>query len=543
MTTEINGGLVYADRTKRKLSRKDYGALVGLSHNKIMSIEQGRAIRSEEIELLRPFLFGEGGAGLDNRDFTNPVQVSVPVGQEGLQPIEVVVPPDLFELNRQQPPIYLLDEEENDDEDEFFVWLDEKIKANDLWVKPDDGNIEGIEEFENENGEVTSFPPTLDGDEDSVGGWFTADPADAVSVHEADPPVTSIIEQVAPIVDENGEAVMEGDPRLGTAVAIREKYEFKLEGYHLSNSELQTFKRCHRKWWLTYYRELRLKRPEVTGPRAIGTRVHLALSAYYAEPPQNAWDVFDASIEVDRAKIAEDPEKLEALNKDIELCRIMLEGYFEWLEDTGIDDGLDVVGNEEVVEAPFATILGTPVVLVGKLDLRIKREGDKLRLFEDHKTVQGFDQLTATLHIDEQLLQYQLLEYLQFMNRGTGEYAVGGVFNMLRKVKRTAAAKPPFYSRVEVRHNMNDMESYWMRVYGEATAILELRAKLDAGDDPRQVAYPSPRRDCSWDCDFLPVCPMFDDGSAAEEMLGEYYEKHDPHNHYYGEALADEKTE
>jgi hypothetical protein len=26
---------------------------------------------------------------------------------------------------------------------------------------------------------------------------------------------------------------------------------------------------------------------------------------------------------------------------------------------------------------------------------------------------------------------------------------------------------------------------------------------------------------------------MFDDGSAAEELLAEYYEKSDPHDHYY----------
>lgn len=514
MTTEseITGALVYADRTKRKMSRKDYGTLVGISHNKIMSIENGRVIKDAEIELLRPVVFGEGGAGLDNRDFTHDATVIVPEGQDGLQPIEIGVPKDVLELNRQQPPIFLADKDDYDDE---FYMLDSSEE-----------NPEGIEEYENENGEVTSFPPTLEGDEDSVGGWFTADPVNVVSVHDADPPVTSIIEQPEPV---------------GTAVAIREKYEFKLEGYHLSNSELQTFKRCHRKWWLAYYRELRLKRADVTGPRAIGTRLHLVLSAYYDEPPQNAWDVFNELAEIDRAKVSDDPDKLANLEKELDLCKIMLEGYFQWLEDLGADDGIEIVGNEEVIEAEFATIRNIVIILVGKLDLRIKRIADQLRLFMDHKSVQSLEM--PVLHLDEQLLHYQLLEYLDYLLKGAGETSVGGLYNMLRKVKRTANAKPPFYARREVRHNVEELRSYWLRVYGEATAIMELREKLDAGEDPRQVAYPTPRRDCSWDCDFLQVCPMFDDGSASEEMLGEFFEKHDPHDHYYVETPLDEKTE
>lgn len=520
MTTEITGGLVYADRTKRKLSRVNYGLLVGLSKNKIMNIEQGREFKDGEIELLRPFIFGEGGAGLDDRNFTHAAEVTVPVGQEGLQPIEAIASPDVYALNLSQPPIVLLDDEEIEDNDEFFLAT---YDAEDHIVVDLAVNRKVLAELV--YAEIQSFeeepPPVLEEDENLVGGWFA--PSEEISVHETEPS-TEIVEV------ENA-----------VPVTIREKYEFKLEGYHVSNSELQTFKRCHRKWWLTYYRELRMKRPDVTGPRAIGTRGHLALSAYYAEPPQNAFDVFNEAADVDRARVAENPEKLAQLEKDIELGRIMLEGYFQWLEETGADDGLEVVGNEEVVEAKFADVLGTSVVLVGKLDLRVKRDSDGLRLFEDHKFIQSLED--PVLHLNEQLLQYQLLEYLQFLNDQTGEYAVGGLYNMLRKVKRTANAKPPFYARVEVRHNMKELQSYWMRVYGEVTAILELRAKLDTGADPRQVAYPTPRRDCSWDCDFLMVCPMFDDGSASEEMLAEYFERHDVHDHYYLETPIDEKTE
>src|ERR1035438_3195506 len=126
MTTEITGALVFADRKKRKLSRANYALLVGLTKNMIMNIEQGRAIRDTEIEQLRPFIYGPGGAGLDPRDYTHP-DVAVPVGQEGLQTIEVIQP-DVYELNRSQPPITQIDEDEIEENDEFLdVGADDSV--------------------------------------------------------------------------------------------------------------------------------------------------------------------------------------------------------------------------------------------------------------------------------------------------------------------------------------------------------------------------------------------------------------------------------
>jgi PD-(D/E)XK nuclease superfamily protein len=317
------------------------------------------------------------------------------------------------------------------------------------------------------------------------------------------------------------------------------KYDFKLEGYHISNSELQTFKRCRRKWWLVYYRELRLKRPDVTGPRAIGTRLHLALSAYYSTERIDPTQVLEDTIAFDRKMLSEgtDVNALGEFDKEADLVRAMLEGYLEWIKETGADEGIEVVGNEEVVEVPFGEFQNVVVVLVGKMDLRIRRLVDKARLFLDHKSVANLTTPTKTLHIDEQMLHYHLLEYLAYLQAGVdsdvAEYSMGGIYNMLRKVKRTATANPPFYGRVEVRHNINELRSYYTRVWGEVAVLIGLKVDLDGGADPMLVAYPTPHSNCSWDCDFITVCPMFDDGSAAEELLAEYYEKSDPHDHYY----------
>ena len=44
---------------------------------------------------------------------------------------------------------------------------------------------------------------------------------------------------------------------------------------YVSHSELATWRRCNRKWYLTYWEGLRLPVEQVTGIRRIGTRIHL----------------------------------------------------------------------------------------------------------------------------------------------------------------------------------------------------------------------------------------------------------------------------
>ena len=56
----------------------------------------------------------------------------------------------------------------------------------------------------------------------------------------------------------------------------------KKEPYTLSNSEIQVFKDCRRKWWLGYYRRLQPKQKQFTGALALGSRIHEALDIHYS---------------------------------------------------------------------------------------------------------------------------------------------------------------------------------------------------------------------------------------------------------------------
>ena len=113
-----------------------------------------------------------------------------------------------------------------------------------------------------------------------------------------------------------------------------------------------------------------------------------------------------------------------------------------------------------------------------------------------------------------------------------GERSEGGIFTMLKKVKRSANARPPFYDQIEVRHNVFALRSFWQRINGTLIDMMKTRDGLDAGGDHRFLAYPRPSRDCKWKCQFFTVCPLLDDGSAAEQAISEMFDVGDPYDYY-----------
>jgi hypothetical protein len=213
-------------------------------------------------------------------------------------------------------------------------------------------------------------------------------------------------------------------------------------------------------------------------------------------------------------------------DNEAELGRIMLEGYLEWMSEKGLDSDVDIVSSEERLVTPM---LNGRVELMAKVDQRVRRKSDGVRLFRDFKTSANFSDITATADLNEQLLTYLMIEALQ---KDEPERCDGGVFVMLRKVKRTASARPPFYDYIEVRHNVFTLRNFWTRVNGELQDMVHARDQLDAGADHHYVAYPRPSRDCQWICPFRAQCPMFDDGSAVEQSLYDNFETGNPYDYY-----------
>lgn len=303
----------------------------------------------------------------------------------------------------------------------------------------------------------------------------------------------------------------------------------------VSNSSIQTFKQCRRKFWLEHYRTLRPKLKETTGALALGSRVHLALEIYYGEIGSGvaSTDVDLVSIwkqlcEDDRDLIMMEGLDTTTFDNEAELGRIMLEGYLEWIAEEGIDSDLEILSQEERLDADF---LDGRVKVVGKIDQRVRRRSDGARLIRDFKTSANFGDLYKTIEMNEQFILYMVLEMLK---KDEKDRVGGAIVTALKKNKRTAAAKPPFYEQIEVGHNIFTLRNFYMRLQGELQQIVDMWDRLDAGEDHHVVAYPSPSRDCSWKCPFNQVCPMFDDGSDVERALEDQFEPRSPFE-YYGD--------
>lgn len=294
----------------------------------------------------------------------------------------------------------------------------------------------------------------------------------------------------------------------------------------ISNSEIQTFKDCRRRWWFTYYRRLQPKVQDFTGALALGSRIHEALDQYYSTGKPLLQAHADL-VAADMKKMNDEFRDTSTLETEAELGRVMLEGYLEWVELEGIDAELEMISTEEIIERPM---MDGKVTLQGKIDMRVRRKLDGVRMFRDFKTVGGsFADFGSIAHMNEQILTYMVLEEAQ---NTEGERSEGGIFTMLRKVKRGAYAKPPFYDQITVRHNQFTLRSFFQRLEGTLEDILRVRSALDAGESHYKHAYPHPTRDCKWKCQFFAICPLVDDGSAAEAAISDAFEVADPYGYY-----------
>lgn len=307
----------------------------------------------------------------------------------------------------------------------------------------------------------------------------------------------------------------------------------------ISNSEIQTFKDCRRKWYISYYRQLGLPKEIGTGPLPLGTNIHLALERLYLNgehPIETINDIYKDQLDTvksDDFSVVDKDGLIKSLRAEHDLAKAMIEGYLEWTEEEGIDTGMKFISAEEIVEVASG-IQG--VNLRGKLDQRWEREVDGARLFRDWKSAQELTTPLKTLPNDPQMLTYALLEHLKALSEETPENprprTDGGLYTMLRKVKRTARAKPPFFAQIEIRFNRTSLRNHWIHVHKVLEEIVTARQALDDRSDHHWVTPPRPNRDCSWKCEHFTICPMFDDGSNVEGLMSEYYIHVDPYERY-----------
>ena len=277
----------------------------------------------------------------------------------------------------------------------------------------------------------------------------------------------------------------------------------------IRNSEVSCFRDCRRKWLNQYVLNLtneatpeqKFSRPP--GTNATGTYVHAMLEAHYkGEVPEDAANSFDYEIPESQYE----SEWLDSLD----LAWTMFTGYLDWCAETGNDQAEETVATELSLE--WEIMPG--VFVTGQVDRLVRDTMWDRLIVEDYKTVQTLDK-GPQFQVDTQLLTYVLLA------NKNGYPCSDARHTMLRRVKRSAKAKPPFYGRAEVTFNDDQLAAHERALRVTVGEMLAIRAVAESGNT--DVCYPNPTKDCSWDCPFLGICAAHDDGSDIDGLQADLF--------------------
>lgn len=276
----------------------------------------------------------------------------------------------------------------------------------------------------------------------------------------------------------------------------------------ITHSDISNFLTCRRKWQYDYVLDFR-SAEKLTGPLALGTRVHAALEAYYSGETDDpvAWIDQKGKDDLALLEVRDDvkPWDLSQMYEDMIVGRNCVTLYMEWLEETNADATFRTVSVEEKVEAP---ILGGRAILRGKVDLLQEDVTSGLLCSNDFKTTADWGG-----GLEDQLIRsYQHWCYLIALQYVYPDRNVEcAQYTVLRKVKKIPSSPPksPLVSRFTVPSTRRSIGMKKAQIERIALEMLNLRDK----DDPA-VFYPSPGRHCSW-CDYKAPCDIADESPES----------------------------
>lgn len=280
--------------------------------------------------------------------------------------------------------------------------------------------------------------------------------------------------------------------------------------YSFSHSEMSTFKQCRRKWFLQYFLKLRRRRSPRAKARDTGLLVHAALNVYYTAGGMDGelsrdllFTYLDNARDEDMLKVS--PEERKLVTDVHATSRILCTGYLEWLHETGADIEYQFDQSEVELRAP-GPVEGTEIMGIIDLGGTHKMSGDLFVM--DTKVTASPDAMVQTLHMSEQGPMYALLAKIIEPDVSRGFKVV---WNMIKNNKQSARAKPPFYQRYELAINPDQLRQFYVQLHGQISDILLTEERLNNGESHVSVAYPTPSGDCTWKCEFFPICGSMND--------------------------------
>lgn len=289
--------------------------------------------------------------------------------------------------------------------------------------------------------------------------------------------------------------------------------------FQVSHSEMLTYKECKRRWMLQYYLRLKRKHQTVRVAADTGIAVHGALHQYYVLGGRRNHEVgMEAAMQYlkdERASVLArelSPDEIKAIKEIFDVADIVTKGYFEWLDETGADDHWSVRGSEErlIMDGPVED-----TEIKGYVDLWGEHEPSGDLIVMDTKIVASIGDALKTLHLNEQGPLYGVL--MKVNNPEARGLRV--VWNMIKRNKQTARAKPPFYQRYELAINPDQLAQFYVQLHGQLADMIETERRLNNGENHIEVAYPNPNRDCSWKCPYLSVCGAMQDARTDYQWI------------------------
>lgn len=178
----------------------------------------------------------------------------------------------------------------------------------------------------------------------------------------------------------------------------------------------------------------------------------------------------------------------------------------------------------------------TKIELVGQEQARCIKVEDSRQLYVTdgytltHNT--SSNQSFTGLDLDEQVQGYTWIEKKLHPEQPI-DYAI---WNILRKVLRTARAVPPFYYRLEQEISPIMLANFELKLKGVVRDIINTKLALEEGVDHHEACYPSPGQHCEWRCPFRILCPLFDDGSRVEQALDHLFIRQNPYQRYKSQS-------
>lgn len=293
----------------------------------------------------------------------------------------------------------------------------------------------------------------------------------------------------------------------------------------ITASEVYAFLKCRRAWRLRYAEGWgKAPDPGAVGPLQIGTLVHTGVEAWYNSLDRGAaLDAAEQAVQANIEALLEAGREgdVSDVRKAGDLVEIMLDGYVDWLEETGADAGIQVTGAEQIIETRGVG----DCTLLGKLDWQGTIEGAPL-IFDAKTCMTALDQeIQGPMSL--QFKHYSLIWYL--LHDEIPEIRI----RWMRKVKRTARAVPPFYGEVAFKHSPSTL----MRYGRQLDRIVEDMQR--ERQEQRVAILPTASRECP-SCTFFPVCSSIDTEfpDAVDDMLMWSYTQTDPLERYRKEETA-----